>query len=86
MGQSSTKLGNAVARFGYLFLVTAMILCLAPPLVLSQIPPGKSTDEHGPAGIIPVPPALNQNCTASLQNRTVAINPDGSFIIGNIPA
>src|SRR5437762_10382258 len=29
---------------------------------------------------------LNQNCTVSVLNRTVPVNPDGSWVLPNIPA
>src|SRR5579884_1129119 len=29
---------------------------------------------------------LNQNCTVSVLNRTVQVNPDGSWVLPNIPA
>src|SRR6267143_5616216 len=29
---------------------------------------------------------LNENCTVSVLNRTVRINPDGSWVLPNIPA
>jgi hypothetical protein len=29
---------------------------------------------------------LNQNCTVSVLNRTVSVNPDGSWVLPNIPA
>jgi plastocyanin len=31
------------------------------------------------------PPPLNENCTASIQNRTVQINANGTFAIPNVP-
>ena len=29
---------------------------------------------------------LNQNCTVSVLNRNVQVNPDGSWVLPNIPA
>src|SRR5437879_660286 len=29
---------------------------------------------------------LNQNCTVSVLNRTVQVNPDGSWVLPNVPA
>src|SRR5262249_9001801 len=33
----------------------------------------------------PPPFAINQNCTATLLNRSIQINPDGTFAIPNVP-
>lgn len=34
----------------------------------------------------PAPPQVNQNCTVSVLNRTVTANPDGTWILPNVPA
>src|SRR5580704_11609364 len=36
--------------------------------------------------LLPVNAQLNQNCVVSVLNRTVSVNPDGSWILPNIPA
>jgi hypothetical protein len=38
------------------------------------------------AACTPVFAQLNQNCTVSVLNRTVPVNPDGSWVLPNIPA
>jgi hypothetical protein len=35
---------------------------------------------------LPALAQLNQNCTVSVLNRTVSVNPDGSWVLPNIPA
>jgi hypothetical protein len=36
--------------------------------------------------LLPVNAQLNQNCVVSVLNRTVSVNPDGSWILPNVPA
>src|SRR5215471_5382226 len=37
------------------------------------------------AGLVPAAGQLNQNCTATIANRSVQVNPDGTYAIPNIP-
>src|SRR5713226_1480095 len=36
--------------------------------------------------VLPLNAQLNQNCVVSVLNRTVPVNPDGSWVLPNIPA
>ncbi|MBI4604567.1 MAG: Ig-like domain-containing protein [Planctomycetes bacterium] len=36
--------------------------------------------------VVDIPNPLNEDCTASVLNRTVQVNPDGTFAIPNVPA
>src|SRR5258708_37041731 len=51
--------------------ISVVVLLLTAYSVLAPLPAGAQ---------------LGSNCSASLLNRTVPINADGSFAIGNVPA
>jgi hypothetical protein len=38
------------------------------------------------ASVLPLNAQLNQNCVISVLNRTVEVNPDGSWVLPNVPA
>lgn len=69
----------------YLVKIFCMALILVSLMLITQ----SGFASRDPAGT-PQPPiqdsVLNEDCTASIFNRTVRVNPDGSFAIPNIPA
>ncbi|MDD5434452.1 MAG: hypothetical protein PH343_03385, partial [Nitrospira sp.] len=67
-------------------LVSIMMVFLSASLSFAD---GKSNDEHGTEGIVPIPTpphTLNEHCTVSVLNRTAQVKPDGTWVIPNVPS
>ncbi len=64
-------------RTAHFRLLNLLFVALLIPASFVTSAHAQTTDDDAPQ--------LNQNCTASLQNHTVQVNPDGTFAIPNVP-
>lgn len=70
------------------WVLAALFLWVLEPQMMAQsrfVPPGTPPVPPTPVVLPPEPPPLDENCTASIQNRSVQINPDGTFLLPNVP-
>lgn len=83
------KLKQKTRNFAALLFIMILLLVTFSTSVWSDIIPGVDDDDTVPfTGFDDVPappPPLNEECLATILNRTVQVNPDGTFAIGNVP-
>ncbi|MGH8488733.1 MAG: Ig-like domain-containing protein [Gammaproteobacteria bacterium] len=76
-----------LGRLG-LWLTLLAIACVSWRVQAEPIP-GSDADDTQPftgfADILPPSPPLDETCTATVLNRLVQINPNGTFALGNVP-